>query len=99
MDGNKKIKSRKEHIVVDSLGQPMSVTIHPANVHDSVGAEEVFESMRYKFPRLQRILADGEYRVMPSEMRPGNCCTADWRSCLGLTNRRTNLSPCQKDGL
>ncbi len=25
-----------------------------ANVHDSVGAEEVFESMRYKFPGLKR---------------------------------------------
>ena len=26
------------------------------------GAEEVFESMRYKFPGLKRILADGGYR-------------------------------------
>ena len=62
IDGNKKIKGRKEHIVVDTLGLPMSVRVHPANVHDSVGAEEVFESMRYKFPRLKRILADGGYR-------------------------------------
>ena len=64
-DGNKKIKGRKEHIVVDTLGLPMSVRFHPANVHDSVGAEEVFESMRYS----------------------------------GLTNGRTDLSLCQKDGL
>ena len=62
IDGNKKIKGRKEHIVVDTLGLPMSVRVHPANVHDSVGAEEVFESMRYKFPGLKRILADGGYR-------------------------------------
>ena len=60
IDGNKKIKGRKEHIVVDTLGLPMSVRVHPANVHDSVGAEEVFESMRYKFPGLKRILADGQ---------------------------------------
>ena len=59
IDGNKKIKGKKEHIVVDTLGLPMSVRVHPANFHDSVGAEEVFESMRYKFPRLKRILADG----------------------------------------
>ena len=51
IDGNKKIKGRKEHIVVDTLGLPMSVTVQPANVHDSVGAEEVFESMRYRFHR------------------------------------------------
>ncbi len=48
--------------MVDTLGLPMSVRVHPANVHDSVGAEEVFESMRYKFPGLKRILADGGYR-------------------------------------
>ena len=65
IDGNKKIKGRKEHIMVDALGPLMSVRVHPANVHDSVGAEEVFESMRYKFPGL----------------------------------KRTDLSPCQKDGL
>ena len=38
-DGNKKIKGRKEHIVVDTLGLPMSVVVHEANVQDSVGAE------------------------------------------------------------
>ena len=48
--------------MVDTLGLLMSVRVHPANVHDSVGAEEVLESMRYKFPRLKRILADGGYR-------------------------------------
>lgn len=37
IDENKKIKGRKEHIVVDTLGLPMSVRVHPANVHDSVG--------------------------------------------------------------
>ena len=40
----------------------MSVRVHPANIHDSVGAKEALESMRYKFPGLRRILADGGYR-------------------------------------
>ena len=57
-----RLSGRKEHIVVDTLGLPMSVRVHPPNVHDSVGAEEVLESMRYKFPGLKRILADGGYR-------------------------------------
>ena len=48
--------------MVDTLGILMSVRVHPVNVHDSVGAEEVFESMRYKFPGLKRILADGGYK-------------------------------------
>ena len=39
IDGNKKIKGRKEHIVVDTLGLPMSVEVHEANVLDSGGVE------------------------------------------------------------
>ena len=59
IDGNKKIKGRKEHIVVDTLGLPMGVVVHEANVHDSVGAHTVIDSMRGCFPRLKKILADG----------------------------------------
>lgn len=62
IDGNKKIKGRKEHIVVDTLGIPIAVKVHPANKHDSKGASEVFEAMRYKFPDLRLIYADGGYR-------------------------------------
>lgn len=40
IDGNKKVKGRKEHIVVDTLGLPMAVTVHEANLHDSKGASE-----------------------------------------------------------
>ena len=29
--------------------------VHPANIHDSIGWKEVFESMRYRFPGLKRI--------------------------------------------
>ena len=62
IDGNKKIKGRKEHIVVDTLGLPMSVVVHEANIHDSVGAHAVIDSMRGNFPRLKKILADGGYK-------------------------------------
>lgn len=40
IDGNKKIKGGKEHVVVDTLGLPMSVKVHPANIHDSKGAKK-----------------------------------------------------------
>jgi len=51
-----------EHIVVDTLGLPMGVIVHEANIHDSVGAHAVIDSMRGCFPRLKKILADGGYR-------------------------------------
>ena len=62
IDGNKKIKGRKEHIVVDTLGLPMAIKVHEANIHDSKGAMPTIENLEYKFPRLGRILADGGYQ-------------------------------------
>ena len=47
--------------MVDTLGLPMGVVVHEANVHDSVGAHTVIDSMRGCFPRLKKILADGGY--------------------------------------
>ena len=53
---------RKGHIVVDTLGLPMSVVVHEANVHDSVGADSVIDKMKGCFPRLKKMLADGGYK-------------------------------------
>ena len=62
MDGHKRIKGRKEHIVVDTLGLPMAVKVHRANIHDSRGAMPALERLGRRFPRLAKILADGGYR-------------------------------------
>lgn len=62
IDGNKKIKGRKQQTVVDTLGLPMAIAIHEANIHDSVGAESVVKVLADRFPRLKKILADGGYR-------------------------------------
>lgn len=62
IDGNKRIKGRKEHIVVDTLGLPLAVAVHEANLHDSKGAPKVIERLAHKFPRLVKILADGGYQ-------------------------------------
>ena len=62
LDGNKKIKGQKQHIIVDTQGNLMAIAVHEANVHDSKGAPEVIKHLSYKFPRLAKILADGGYR-------------------------------------
>jgi putative transposase len=61
-DGGKKVKGRKRHIVVDSLGLLLVVVVHAANHHDSKAAFGVIEALRYRFPRLVRIIADAGYR-------------------------------------
>lgn len=62
IDGGKRVKGRKEHIIVDTHGLPMAVKIHVANIHDSVGAVDPITQLRFVFPRLKRIIADGGYR-------------------------------------
>ena len=68
IDGGKKVKGRKEHIIVDTLGLPMAACVHAANIHDSVGAVEPITQLRYIFPRLKKIIADGGYRGKLSDM-------------------------------
>jgi Transposase and inactivated derivatives len=62
IDGGKKIKGRKQHIIVDTMGLLLGVTVHAANIHDSKGAIDVIEQLRLRFPRLTKIIADGGYR-------------------------------------
>ena len=62
LDGNKKAKERKQHIIVDTQGNLMSIAVHEANIHDSKRAPKAIENLSCKFPRLAKILADGGYR-------------------------------------
>lgn len=62
IDGGKNVKGRKRHIVVDSMGLLLVVIVHAANHHDSKAAFRVIESLKYRFPRLVKIIADGGYR-------------------------------------
>ena len=60
-DGGKKIKGRKKHILVDTLGFIHSVVVHEANIHDSVASKLVFWKKKNRMPRLQYIFADSGY--------------------------------------
>ena len=40
----------------------MAIKVHEANIHDSKGTKPTIENLAYKFPRLNKILADGGYQ-------------------------------------
>lgn len=61
-DGGKNVKGRKRHIVVDSMGLLLTVVVHAANHHDSKVAFKVIETLKHRFPRLVKIIADAGYR-------------------------------------
>lgn len=60
-DAGKKIKGRKRHIVVDTLGLIIGVVVHAADVQDRDGAKKVIEEIRFRCPRMEKLWADGGY--------------------------------------
>lgn len=63
-DGGKRIKGRKRHVLVDSLGLLVDVSVTPANTHDTKGAENVLGKYRrrVKKPRVKKVIGDKGYR-------------------------------------
>ena len=62
IDGGKKIKGRKRHIIVDTLGNLLHVSVHAANLHDTKAAGAVFERVAEKYGRIKAFSGDAGYR-------------------------------------
>ena len=56
------MKGRKRHIVTDTQGHILQVTVHAANTHDTVAGCKVFEKAVQKYPSLLGVCADAGYR-------------------------------------
>lgn len=64
-DAGKKIKGRKRHLVVDTLGLVLAVSVTAASVQDRDGAHPVVSTTMSKYPSIQRLYVDSGYA--------GNC--------------------------
>jgi putative transposase len=61
-DGGKKVRGRKRHIVVDTLGLLLAVVVTAANVDDAKAAQQLFAQMPSKdYYRLEAVQADNKY--------------------------------------
>lgn len=60
-DKGKKVKGRKRHLLVDTMGLILSVAVLPADVQDRDGAKTVLESLKAPFGWVQKVWADGAY--------------------------------------
>jgi putative transposase len=61
-DAHKCVKGRKRHLLVDTLGLPLSCYVTPANTHDTFGARCLLAGLKYFVPRLKIIWADQAYQ-------------------------------------
>jgi putative transposase len=86
-DGGKKLTGRKRHIVVDTLGLLLAVTVTSAAADDGTAAPQVLAKLdQDSYPRLKKLWADNKYH---------NHALDDWMSEHGwyvieITSRPPN---------
>jgi putative transposase len=59
----KKVKGRKRHILVDTMGNLLTVVVHSAGIQDRDGARQVFERAQEqgRMVRVKKVFADNGY--------------------------------------
>ena len=62
IDGGKKVKGRKRHIVVDTMGNLLDVVVHAANLHDTKSGILVARKVMAQYPIIKAFSADAGYR-------------------------------------
>ena len=61
-DAGKKVLGRKRHILTDTLGLLLAVSVHPASIRDRDGAEALLREARRSFPFIERLIGDAGYQ-------------------------------------
>jgi putative transposase len=61
-DAHKRVKGRKRHLLVDTLGIPLSYYGTPAELHETQGARRLLGGLNYFVPQLKTIWADSANR-------------------------------------
>lgn len=61
-DAGKKVKGRKRHIIVDTLGLILKARVHGADIQDRDGLALACEGLIIRFPFIEKICADGGYQ-------------------------------------
>ncbi len=61
-DAGKKVNGRKRHLLTDTLGLPLRLIVHPANIQDRDGLGLVCAQIRRRFPWLNHLFADAGYQ-------------------------------------
>ena len=56
-DAHKNVKGRKRHLLVDTLGLPLSIYVSPADIQDRIVARWLLAGWKLLLPRLKKIWA------------------------------------------
>ena len=62
LTAEKKVKGRKRHIVVDTMGNMLAVCVHAANTHDTKSGIDPAKKAFAKYPTIKKFCGDEGYR-------------------------------------
>jgi putative transposase len=83
-DAHKRIKGRKRHILVDTLGLPIASRVEPANISDRRAASLLLGGLSPLFPGIRTVVADAGHESRKLAREIGR--DAGWR--LQIVKRR-----------
>ena len=84
-DAGKLVKGRKRHILTDTGGRLVAGMVHAAHIQDRDGAPPLLASIRWAFPWLRHVFADGAYAGPNSARRWKRSASGRWRSSSEAT--------------
>ena len=88
-DASKKVKGRKRHIVVDTLGMMLKATVHGADIQDRNSLALACERLVQRFPFIEKICTDGSYSLQVAGHSGSFTITAEY-TATGNKNYKTS---------
>ncbi len=88
-DWHKRVKGRKRHLLVDTLGLLLAVAVTTANMQDKEGAVLMLSGRGGAGKKLRRVCADGAYRTEHGHL-------ATWLERHRIDLRRLLASPVRR---
>ena len=61
IDGGKKVKGRKRHIAIDTMGNILFIKVHAANIHDTNYGAIVLAKAKRKYQTIKAVCGDAGY--------------------------------------
>jgi len=97
-DAGKKIKGKKRHILVDTLGLLLHAIVHPADIQDRDGGVLVMATLFGMFPFLKMLFADSGYQGPKFAKALAKFCRISTLKSSNVPIRSADLWSCPNAG-
>lgn len=99
-DAHKRVRGRKRHILVDTLGLPFASRVEPASVSDRAAGFRRVGGLRFAFPDLRTIVADSghESRELARRLQQHDGYTLQIVKDAGSARSRSPSEPGSSSG-